>query len=134
MDELPAQAAAMTVARPIAGDAAADLAETTELFDVDMHHLAGHSARSGGIGAEETYSCIARTRGHPVPEDAGNCPDLRLFALPEVSLRRLDERADVGRAAAVGLEYQTDRDRRRVEAVEQAHEPTLGERALDLVA
>ena len=76
----------------------------------------------------------ARAWGHPVPEDAGNCPDPRLFALPEVSLRRLDERADVGRAAAVGLEYQTDRDRRRVEAIEQAHEPTLGERALDLVA
>jgi len=40
MDELPADAAAVALANPIAGDAMADPIETTELFDIDVDHLA----------------------------------------------------------------------------------------------
>src|SRR5882757_3178288 len=41
VDELPADAATVALAGPIAGDAVTDLVETTELFDIDVDHLAG---------------------------------------------------------------------------------------------
>ena len=41
VDELPADAAAVALAGPIAGDAVTDLVETTELFDIDVDDLAG---------------------------------------------------------------------------------------------
>ena len=44
VDELPADAAAVALAGAIAGDAVADLVETTELFDIDVDHLAGSGA------------------------------------------------------------------------------------------
>ena len=44
VDELPADAAAIALSGPIAGDAVADLLETTELLDVDVDHLAGRGA------------------------------------------------------------------------------------------
>src|SRR5438067_5941392 len=44
VDELPADAAAVALAGAIAGDAVADPVETTELFDIDVDHLAGRGA------------------------------------------------------------------------------------------
>ena len=43
VDELPADAPTVALTGPITGDAVADLVETTELFDIDVDHL----ARSG---------------------------------------------------------------------------------------
>src|SRR4051812_17842878 len=44
VDELPADAAAVALAGAIASDAVADSVETTELFDIDVDHLAGRGA------------------------------------------------------------------------------------------
>src|ERR1700710_2308751 len=41
VDELPADAATVALTSPITGDAVTDLVETTELFDIDVDHLAG---------------------------------------------------------------------------------------------
>src|SRR3981189_2203272 len=45
VDELPADAATVALAGPITGDAVTDLVETTELFDIDVDHI----ARSGPL-------------------------------------------------------------------------------------
>jgi hypothetical protein len=40
-DELPAYAATVALTGPITGNAMTDFVETTELFDIDVDHLAG---------------------------------------------------------------------------------------------
>ena len=45
VDVLPADAATVALAGPITGNAVTDLVETTELFDIDVDHL----ARSGPL-------------------------------------------------------------------------------------
>lgn len=52
VDKLPADAATVALAGPITGDAVTDFVETTELFDIDVDHLAGS-------GTLITAQCVA---------------------------------------------------------------------------
>src|SRR5258708_28611164 len=99
MHELPSDAAAVALALAVAGDAMADLVELTELFDVDMDHLARPlpliaAGRLGGLeGTQPVEAQALKDAAHRGGRDADFVGDLLAgHALAAQAFNALDDR------------------------------------------